>query len=49
MEKRTVTEVAKDVEIARQMLSTIIENGDRTSSLEVANKIATKRYLYYWR
>lgn len=38
--ERTVTEVAKDVGITRQMLSAI-ESGDRTPSLEVANKIAT--------
>lgn len=37
---KTVTEVAKDVGITRQMLSAI-ESGSRTPSLEVANKIAS--------
>lgn len=37
--KRTVTEVAKDIGITRQMLSAI-ESNIRTPSLEVAKKIA---------
>lgn len=37
---KTVTEVAKDVGITRQMLSAI-ESGSRTPSLEVAKKIAS--------
>lgn len=36
---RTVTEVAKELGITRQMLSAI-ESGIRTPSLELANKIA---------
>lgn len=36
---KTITEVAKDLGITRQMLSAI-ESGIRTPSLEVANKIA---------
>ena len=40
--KRTVTEVAKDLGITRQMLSAI-ESDIRTPSLEVAKKIA----MYY--
>lgn len=36
---RTITEVAKELEITRQMLSAI-ENGIRTPSLELAWKIA---------
>lgn len=40
--KRTVTEVARDLGITRQMLSAI-ESDIRTPSLEVAKKIA----MYY--
>lgn len=40
--KRTVTEVARDLGITRQMLSAI-ESNIRTPSLEVAKKIA----IYY--
>lgn len=40
--KRTVTEVARDLGITRQMLSAI-ESDIRTPSLEVAKKIA----IYY--
>lgn len=36
---KTITEVAKELEITRQMLSAI-ENGNRTPSLELAWKIA---------
>lgn len=37
--KNTITKVAKDLGITRQMLSAI-ENGTRTPSLELANRIA---------
>ena len=37
--EKTATEVAKDIGITRQMLSTI-ESGIRTPSLELARKIA---------
>lgn len=40
--EKTITEVAKDLDITRQMLSAI-ENGARTPSLELARKIA----IYY--
>ena len=36
---KTVTEVARDIGITRQMLSAI-ESGIRTPSLDLANKIA---------
>lgn len=40
--EKTVTEVARDLDITRQMLSAI-EGGARTPSLELARKIA----IYY--
>lgn len=40
--EKTITEVAKDLNITRQMLSAI-ENSARTPSLELARKIA----IYY--
>lgn len=40
--EKTVTEVARDIGITRQMLSAI-ESGIRTPSLDLANKIA----IYY--